>query len=73
MSAYSVAATTVVLLSFGAATIVSVAKARTLRALSAGGHSVKRWGGVVLVLLGVWFALTAIFADAFTRVFPVAP
>ena len=62
-----------VVLAFGTALTVAVAKDQTLRRLSAGGRSVKRWGGAVLVLLGTWFISSAIFADAFARVFPVTP
>jgi hypothetical protein len=33
--------------------------------------AVKRWAGWVLVAVGVWFIILAVFADLFMRIFPV--
>jgi len=32
---------------------------------------VKRWGGHVLITLGLWFIALAVFADFFAELFPV--
>jgi hypothetical protein len=53
--------------------VVTVARARTVERLMATGPAVKRWGGVVLVALGVWFIALGVFAGTFARVFPVTP
>jgi hypothetical protein len=71
--AFAVAAAVIVLLAFGAAFVVSWSKEGTLPRLQAGAPTVKRWGGVVLVILGGWFIATGVFAHAFARVFPVTP
>ncbi len=60
-------------LSFGAAFTVGWAQEGTAERLRASAPSVKRWGGIVLVVVGVWFILLGIFADAFARIFPVRP
>ena len=41
--------------------------------LQAGAPTVKRWGGIVLVVLGAWFVALGVFAHAFARLFPVTP
>lgn len=41
--------------------------------VQAGGPTVKRWGGFVLVVLGAWFVAFGVFAHTFARLFPVAP
>lgn len=39
--------------------------------LKARTKDVKRWGGYVLLLIGSWLILLAIFADFFATLFPV--
>ena len=73
MVAYAVAAAAIVLLAFGSAFVVSWAKEGTVARLQAAAPSVKRWGGIVLSVLGVWFIALGIFAHAFARLFPVSP
>jgi protein-S-isoprenylcysteine O-methyltransferase Ste14 len=63
----------IVALSFGAAVTVGWAQEGTAERLRASAPSVKRWGGIVLVVVGVWFILLGVFADAFARIFPVKP
>lgn len=60
-----------VLLLLGAAVVISRAKASTVEGIGAGSGSVKRWGGYVLVLVGLWLTASGIWADAFARLFPV--
>lgn len=67
------AAAVIVLLSLGAAFVVSWANEETVARLEAGGPTVKRWGGIVLMVLGAWFVTLGVFADTFARLFPVTP
>ena len=60
-----------VLLIFGLALLVGAAQQRAMEALKAGTQQVKRWGGVVLLAVGAWLIILAIWADFFARVFPV--
>lgn len=39
--------------------------------IGASAPTVKRWGGYVLVIVGLWFVALGVFADVFARVFPV--
>jgi hypothetical protein len=71
--AYAVAALAIVALSLAAALLVSWAKQETLRRLQATAPAVKRWGGVVLVVVGAWFIALGVFAYSFARLFPVSP
>jgi TRAP-type C4-dicarboxylate transport system permease large subunit len=60
-----------VALAFGAAITVAVAQERVADRLTAAAPSMKRWGGVVLVVVGLWFVALGVFADTFGQVFPV--
>ena len=42
-----------------------------MKTVQATGQQVKRWGGVVLVLVGLWVLALALFAEEFAEVFPV--
>ena len=65
------AAGALVALSFAAALSVAVAQKRVTERIGASAPTVKRWGGYVLMIVGVWFVALGIFADFFARVFPV--
>lgn len=56
---------------FTTALAVSQAQDTTVAALQATAPTVKRWGGIVLLGVGVWFVLLAVFADFFAGIFPV--
>jgi cytochrome c biogenesis protein CcdA len=56
---------------FTAAFAVSSAEERTLQRIQAQAPTVKRWGGWILVVVGVWFLVLAVFADNFADLFPV--
>lgn len=56
---------------FLAAFVVAGAEERTVERLQARAPQVKRWGGWVLVAVGLWFIVLAVFADFFTGLFPV--
>ncbi len=61
----------IVLLLFGLAVIVTTAQQLVITQLRAGTSLVKRWGGAVLIVVGVWTLASAILAGQFARLFPV--
>jgi hypothetical protein len=69
--AFVVAAVVVVAQMFTAAFVVSRAKDATVQRIQASAAGVKKWGGAILLIVGVWFVSLAAFADFFARVFPV--
>lgn len=60
-----------VVLAFGVALLVAFAQETVGARIAAGAPTVKRWGGIVLVIVGAWFVALGIFAETFVRVFPV--
>jgi len=61
----------IVILMFGLSLIVGAAQQRTVDSLKANAPTVKRWGGRVLVTVGVWFIALGVFATFFADLFPV--
>ena len=55
----------------GLSFVIGSAQEQTLKRLQAGSAQVKRWGGWILVAVGTWFVILAIWADFFAQVFPV--
>lgn len=51
--------------------VVGHAQERTMTRIQASSPQIKRWGGWILVTVGVWFVILAIWADFFAGVFPV--
>ena len=70
-TAFAVAALVLVGLVFASALAVGGVQESTIERLEVQAPIVKRWGGRVLVVLGVWFLALAVFADFFADVFPV--
>lgn len=56
---------------FTAAFTVSRAQQSTVERIQASAPGVKKWGGAILVLVGVWFISLAVFADFFAQYFSV--
>ena len=56
---------------FTLALIIGGAQARTVDAMKVGAPTVKRWGGRILLLIGVWFIALGVFSDFFADVLPV--
>lgn len=56
---------------FGASFVVVGARETTLERVRASAPTIKRWGGYVLIVVGVWFAALGIWAEAFANLFPV--
>jgi hypothetical protein len=66
-----VAAGVITLLALALAAAIAAAQERLVGTMRAGVTQVKQWGGVILIVVGTWFLILAIWADFFTRIFPV--
>lgn len=65
------AALALVALVFVLSLALATTQERTVEAMREGAPAVKRWGGRILMAVGVWFIALAVFAGFFARVFPV--
>lgn len=68
--AFLVAALTMILLVFTLALLLATAQDQVARTLEESAPALKRWGGRILVLVGLWLLALAVFADFFAEVFP---
>lgn len=64
-------ALTMAVLMFGLTVLVGTAQERVVNALKGGSSKVKRWSGLVLIAVGLWLIALAVWADFFSRLFPV--
>jgi cytochrome c biogenesis protein CcdA len=69
--AFVVAALTMVLVMALLVTAIGFAQTSVVRSMKMNTQSVKRLGGAVLVVVGIWLIVLAIWANAFTRLFSV--
>lgn len=69
--AFVVASLALVGLVFAAAFTVAKAQNETISRIKAQSPRVKKWGGWILVAVGIWFLTLATFADFFADMFPV--
>lgn len=69
--AFLVASIVLVGLVFGAAFGVAGAQDETIARIKAQTPRVKKWGGWILMAVGAWFLVLAVFADFFAEIFPV--
>jgi uncharacterized membrane protein YidH (DUF202 family) len=69
--AFVVAAVVVDGLMFILAALIASAQEKVIRMLRAQAHQVKQWGGTVLILVGVWLIVLAVWASFFATLFPV--
>lgn len=56
---------------FGLTTAVGLAQEQVVSNLKHSTHVIKRGGGAILILIGAWLIILAIWADVFARIFPV--
>ena len=68
---FVVAGLVLVLMFVGLSAMIGAAQEQTLKRLQAGSPQVKRWGGLILLAVGTWFLILAIWADFFAEIFPV--
>jgi len=59
----------IVILMFVVALGATFAQASTLNRFKTAGPAVKRWGGRILILVGAWFLVLAIFTNAARTLF----
>ena len=69
--AFTTVAATIILIMAFLMLLVGTAQNRLLQPLRAGVQSIKRGGGLVLIVVGIWLMILAIWADAFAQLFPV--
>lgn len=66
-----IAAAALTALMFTLALTMASAQERLVQSMVAGAPTVKRWGGRILLIVGSWFIVVAIFASAFAPLFSV--
>lgn len=71
MAAFVLAGLVLVLMFVGLSFVVGRSRERTLNRIQASSRQVKRWGGWILVGIGLWFVALAVAPDFFARLFPV--
>lgn len=71
LAAFGVAGLVIVLLIFGLALVIGTAQDQFIAKLRAEAPRVKRWGGVILMVVGLWTIAIGIWADFFSQFFPV--
>lgn len=71
LTAFVTATLTFVLLLFVLAAAVATAQEGVIKGIRAHLNDVRRWGGIVLIGVGLWFILLSVFADFFADIFPV--
>lgn len=70
-TAFAVAALTILFLMFGLAIVIGTAQKRTVSIIRTSPQRVKRLGGTILILVGIWLVILAVWAKSFARLFPV--
>lgn len=66
-----VAGIILVVMFVGLSLVIGSAQEHTVRRIQARSTDVKRWGGWILVAIGTWFLVLAIWADFFAEIFSV--
>ena len=56
---------------FTAALLVAGAEESTPERIKVQAPTMKRWGGRILIAVGMWFLALAVLADFFAEIFPV--
>jgi len=56
---------------FALALTIATAHERLVETMETSAPTVKRWGGRILVVVGGWFIVLAVFAEFFAGVFTV--
>ena len=60
-----------VLLMFGLSITVAFAQSRVVGKIKASVQEIKRWGGWILILVGLWLIILGTWAEFFTKFFRV--
>lgn len=51
--------------------IIALAQERVVETLKSERAAIKKWGGYILIVVGLWLIVLAIWAKLFAGVFPV--
>jgi hypothetical protein len=70
-SAFLIAAFTVAIVMAILVTAVGLAQGKVIRSMKGGARSARRWGGAILILVGLWLIILAMWASQFARIFSV--
>jgi cytochrome c biogenesis protein CcdA len=70
-SAFLIAAFAVAMVMVVLVVAVGLAQDKLVRSMKGSTRSVKRWGGAILILVGVWLTVLAVWASQLARIFPV--
>jgi len=70
-TAFMIAALAITILMFLLSSIIAFAQERVVDTLRASLVEVKKWGGRILILVGLWLIVLAIFAETFANIFRV--
>lgn len=68
---FLVAGGAITVLAFAGASLVALGQESVAQRVAAAAPTMKRWGGAVLVIVGLWLAATGIFAESFAGLFSV--
>lgn len=71
LAAFGVAALTMVSMIFLLAILIGTAQGAITTRLRAEAPQIKRWGGAVLIVAGLWLAVIGVWANFFATLFPV--
>jgi len=69
--AFITAAIAISILMFVLSLAIAFAQEQLVDTLRASLVQIKRWGGGILILVGSWLIILALFAQTFVRIFPV--
>lgn len=68
---FIIVAITMIVLFFSLATGIALAQEKVISSIHARTQDVKRWGGYILVGVGIWFISLTVFVDFFASIFSV--
>lgn len=71
MIAFIVSGVVLAAMFVGLSFVVGSVQEKTLERIRAGARDVKKWGGWILIIVGSWFVVLAIWAEFFAKIFPV--
>jgi cytochrome c biogenesis protein CcdA len=69
--AFVTAAITIALVMAILVVAIGSAQAYVVRTMKGSTRSVKRWGGAVLMIVGIWLIVLAVWAKTFAQIFPI--
>lgn len=70
-AAFAVAGIVLAAMFLGLSVVIGSVQEKSLERIKARSRDVKKWGGWILIVIGSWFVVLAIWADFFATIFPV--